>query len=58
MKLFHKHVWHWLQRGYGQPPKQNTPDPVVYDGHVAQCECGKRMFFPDDIELKPSEIEP
>ncbi len=52
-----KHTWHWLERGYGQPPKQNLADPVVFEGYVAQCECGKKMFFPDDPKLRPTEIE-
>ena len=53
----HKHLWLYICRGHGLPPKQNVPDPEIFDGHVAECECGVKMFFPDDPKLKPQEIE-
>ncbi len=47
----------YKERGHGVPPKQNTPDPEIFDGHLAGCECGEKMFFPDNPKLKPQEIE-
>lgn len=55
-RLMHEHVWMYLERGSGELPKKNTPKPVWIEGHLAACKCGEKMFFPDDIKLKPVEI--
>ncbi len=52
----HKHLWHYICRGRGQSPKNNTVDPIIFEGHKAECECGKQMFFSDDPQLTPQEI--
>ena len=57
LKKKHRHVWFYKERGYGIPPKQNLPKPLKFPGHKAECECGAKMFFPDDPELYPVEIE-
>jgi len=53
----HKHIWRYEERGYGEAPKQNTPVPILFAGRVAECACGLKMFFPDDPELLPVEID-
>lgn len=53
----HKHIWKKKQRGHGLAPKQNMLNPIIYDGVKAECDCGKVMFFPDNPNLRPVEIE-
>jgi hypothetical protein len=38
-------------------PKENIADPHLYSGHVGICECGVKLFFPDDKRLHPVEVE-
>jgi hypothetical protein len=52
----HMHVWEKIERGFGEPPKNNLPDPILFPGHKMECCCGTKMFFPDDPKLEPQVI--
>jgi hypothetical protein len=52
----HVHIWIFVKKGIAKDQKDNTPDPIVWDGHLRECECSKKMFFFDNPKLKPQEI--
>lgn len=56
-RLSHKHNWQWQERGVGQYTKGQHTVQVIVAGYKAKCECGKKMFFPDQEELHPVEVE-
>jgi hypothetical protein len=44
--IFHKHHWKNWQKGWGELPKQNTPEPQRMLGKGGECECGAMLFIP------------
>lgn len=54
--MIHKHIWKYVERGFGEPPKNNLPEPLLFEGHIAACECTKKMFFPDNPNYLPQEL--
>lgn len=53
----HHHVWKWKERGTGRYQKGKQQVEFETEGFKAECKCGKWMFFPDQINLRPVEIE-
>lgn len=53
----HVHVWTSRTKGHGSPPKQNVPEQIGIRGWLAKCDCGVRMFIPEDPKLAITEVE-
>lgn len=55
-RLLHRHKWilHGCGEGVFQKGKQNIE--IVAVGHTARCDCGKRMFFPNNPQLYPVDL--
>lgn len=55
--MLHKHAWRYIDRGTGIYQKGEQQLEVPAQGHVAECKCGKRIFFPDHPRLNPVEVD-
>lgn len=54
--MTHHHFWHWEERGIGEYVKGKQKLILRARGCVAVCDCGTKMFFPDDDRLNPVEV--